>query len=182
MGGQRGGELADIAALLQILRHEPLAGEPSWSCPHPPIAHCRATACGMGCGRTGRGVWHPDADALAWRRLVADALDPEARPEQHPGSAAAWDLLSTVLRPLMWRNNKEVVAQVGDCVPHSAAAGSGPGAAQVTHGCWSAVGAGAGVPPARPHPQARLAHLPSGRKGLLRAGPFYELIPLQRTV
>ena len=47
------------------------------------------------------------ADAVAWRRMISDPLSAG----KSPAAARAWQLLSTVLRPLMWRNIKAVVAQ-----------------------------------------------------------------------
>lgn len=48
------------------------------------------------------------ADAATWRRMIADKI---AGGEEGPAAAAGWDLLGRVLRPLMWRNTKSVVAQ-----------------------------------------------------------------------
>lgn len=47
------------------------------------------------------------ADALAWRRLVTEPMA-----EGGAAAAQAWRLLGAVLKPLMWRNTKGVVAQV----------------------------------------------------------------------
>ncbi len=40
--------------------------------------------------------------------MIADHI---AGGEEGPATTAAWDLLGRVLRPLMWRNTKSVVAQ-----------------------------------------------------------------------
>lgn len=48
------------------------------------------------------------AEAAAWRRMIADRI---AGGEEGPAAMAAWQLLDHVLRPLMWRNTKSVVAQ-----------------------------------------------------------------------
>ncbi|PRW05825.1 E3 ubiquitin- ligase SHPRH [Chlorella sorokiniana] len=50
----------------------------------------------------------PFGEAAAWRRMIADRI---AGSEEGPSATAAWDLLGRVLRPLMWRNTKSVVAQ-----------------------------------------------------------------------
>lgn len=50
------------------------------------------------------------ADAAAFRRMIAEPISGRDGPE---AAERGWALLGTVLRGVMWRNPKAVVAQVG---------------------------------------------------------------------